>query len=516
MALFICFICAIPILTTLGIEVVNDDEFRKVENRNKTIINEWKLDREVLKTNFSLVENYISDRIAFRYSFLKLNNILQNKSNVNEGRVVVGKEGWLFLGNDHNSTINQYRGIKQLKDKELNDWFSFFENIDTYLDNQNIPLYIMIPPDKHRIYPEFLPDHLSRKGVSPYEQILAKNKNLQIIDLINKLDKKKKNSEFLLYYKTDSHWNFYGAYLAYRELIKTFQKSIEFSPVILEDKDFVASLISSKMDLQVILGTDEVFEDVLILPQKQLSSSKLLMKARHTDTVWTDQQPNAAIETVNSPIILNREKKGKAIVIGDSFMVGLSPYINNTFSEIHYIHPQLFECNMFEDLVGELKPDVVIIEFVERDLAFMLQKACVLKEIQRQKLANCDTIALKVLYESSTFNSHMSNVQFQNHSITFQSVGNDTFFEFPLVGLSESPKSIYIDITTPVNTFVQIYYVTASTADFDEEHSERISAAAGRSLVRFDLNEKILLNKIRIDPGIAIGEYSINQIYFCK
>jgi len=270
------------------------------------------------------------------------------------------------------------------------------------------------------------------------------------------------------------------------------------------------------MDLQVILGTDNVFEDVLILPQKQLSSSKLLMKASLADTVWSDLLANAPVATVNSPIILNKEKKGKAIVIGDSFMVGLSPYINNTFSEIHYIHPQSFECNMFEDLVNELKPDVVIIEFVERELAVMPQKACVLEETKQQILADCDTIALKALYETSTFNSHMSNVQFQNHSITFQSVGNDPFFEFPLRGLSDSHESIYIDITTPVHTFVQIYYLTASTSNFDEEHSVRIPAVAGRSLVRFDLNEKILLNKIRIDPGIATGEYAINQIYFCR
>jgi alginate O-acetyltransferase complex protein AlgJ len=516
MILFIGFIFTIPLLSAFNIGVPNDEAFRQTENRNKTTLQEWNWDKIALKSNFSQMDNFISDRLAFRYSFVKLSQIIQNQTIENEKRVIVGKNGWLFLGNDYNQTINQYRGIKQLKEKELVNWFSFFENIDAYLANQDIPLYIMIPPDKHRIYPEFLPDHLSIKGISPYEQILAKNKNLQIIDLFNTLQKRKEKSEHLLYYKTDSHWNFYGAYLAYQKLIKSFQKSIEFSPVVLEDKDFVSSLITSKMDLQVILGTDDVFEDVLILPQKQLSSSKLLMKASLTDTVWSDLLANAPVATVNSPIILNKEKKGRAIVIGDSFMVALSPYINNTFSEIHYIHPQSFDCNMFEDLVNELKPDVVLIEFVERELAVMPQNACVFEETQQQRLTDCDTIALKAVYETSTFNSHMSNVQFQNHSITFQSVGNDPFFEFPIEGLTYTPKSIYIDFTTPVHTFVQIYYLTASISNFDEEHSVRISAAAGRSLVRFELYEKILLNKIRIDPGFANGEYTINQIYFCK
>jgi len=226
MILFIGFIFTIPLLSAFNIGVPNDEVFRQTENRNKTSLQEWNWDKIALKSNFSQMDNFISDRLTFRYSFVKMSHIIQDQSIENEKRVIVGKNGWLFLGNDYNQTINQYRGIKQLKEKELKNWFSFFENIDAYLANQKIPLYILIPPDKHRIYPEFLPDHLSKKGISPYEQILAKNKNLQIIDLLNTLQKKNKKSEHLLYYKTDSHWNFYGAYLAYQKLMVLFNNIV--------------------------------------------------------------------------------------------------------------------------------------------------------------------------------------------------------------------------------------------------------------------------------------------------
>ncbi len=83
------------------------------------------------------------------------------------------------------------------------------------LIKNGIVYFVVIAPNKHSIYPEYLPEDL-RPTNNPLriDQLLAalKERNItNIIDSRSLLKSAKKEQQ--LYYKTDTHWNSVAGYL---------------------------------------------------------------------------------------------------------------------------------------------------------------------------------------------------------------------------------------------------------------------------------------------------------------
>ncbi len=86
--------------------------------------------------------------------------------------------------------------------------------------NPDAEIIYMVIPSPMTIYPELVPDFYTQTtGETRLDQVLKgiENSGATVIDVRDTF-MKHKNDEMPLYYKLDSHWADYGAYLAYVEL----------------------------------------------------------------------------------------------------------------------------------------------------------------------------------------------------------------------------------------------------------------------------------------------------------
>ncbi len=96
----------------------------------------------------------------------------------------------------------------------------------------------MVVPAAMTVYPELVPEQYEQgKGDSRMDQVLntLSSAGATVIDLRTAFAEHK-NDEYPLYFKTDSHWTDYGAFIAYQELFNHISKTFpDAKPLSLED-----------------------------------------------------------------------------------------------------------------------------------------------------------------------------------------------------------------------------------------------------------------------------------------
>jgi hypothetical protein len=120
----------------------------------------------------------------------------------------------------------------------LETWKKNQEFKKNWLKNQNIQYLFVVVPDKQSIHPEYLPDYLNKvRNRTRFDQLLEymnENSDVNILDLRVPLLEAKKTD--IIYWDRDSHWNYKGAYIAYRSIMErltewfSLEKIKEFNP----------------------------------------------------------------------------------------------------------------------------------------------------------------------------------------------------------------------------------------------------------------------------------------------
>lgn len=154
-------ILVIPTLfPKLGLGGVNENKENRVLAQKPNFI----LTKESYLNYFSQYESYINDNFGFRDKIIEYNNLLKLRylkvSPVET--VLIGKEDWLFYTGDN--VINQYKGKLQYTTEELEKIRVNLEQRKEWLGQQGIPFYIMIAPNKHTIYSEYLPNYIVKEN----------------------------------------------------------------------------------------------------------------------------------------------------------------------------------------------------------------------------------------------------------------------------------------------------------------------------------------------------------------
>ena len=156
-------------------------------------------------------------------------------------KVIAGKDGWLFqaLENEKPGTAGYFPSIRPFTQQEMEQWRLALEERYLWLKGRGID-YLFIPvPDKSSIYPEYLPvlqrSFLEQSRLDQLVEYLKIHSVVPVLDVRKALLEAKK--EFPVYYKTDSHWNEYGACVVAREIVERLStRSVQ--PVELNVSDF--------------------------------------------------------------------------------------------------------------------------------------------------------------------------------------------------------------------------------------------------------------------------------------
>lgn len=212
-----------------------------------------------------------------------------------------------------------------------------------------------------------MPDYIKRKNIiSPADKLvdyISNNTNIKLIYTKNNLLKYK--DKYQLYFKYDTHWNYSGAYLGYIDILDLL--GIEYNNI-----DSVNILLFDNKDSYKM----NYYKNIYNNPYNDMSYMLALNKFEFYNN---DKYPaisnylkeNFFIAPSNtfepyfkSFSICNNSIKKKVMFIRDSYMNNMIDYVGEKFTESIYYDPTAFSYN---SLLKE-KPDVIVLEIIERDL----------------------------------------------------------------------------------------------------------------------------------------------------
>ncbi|GAL87163.1 alginate O-acetyltransferase AlgJ [Sporocytophaga myxococcoides] len=259
--------------------------------------------------------------------------------------VIQGTEEWLYYsGSGDGYPIESFTGQQILADTSLLKIKLNLEAQERWLRKRNIDFYIIMCPNKQTIYSEFFP---YKKGITVADQIMSylkSNSNLKIIDLRETMIKAKDNKH-LLYYKADSHWNQYGGFIAYTEIINQLSLVYpELKPLQLKDYN-ISFKETEGGDLAKMVNLQKDFKD-----------HEYDFDLKDTTTL----------------------PKKNIVMFHDSYYWLIKPFLANHFILTERPH----QWNSFDyNVIDEVKPEIVFYEVVERYLtAFSRENPAEIKD----------------------------------------------------------------------------------------------------------------------------------------
>lgn len=130
-----------------------------------------------------------------------------------------GREGWWYYAED--GVVEDATNATPFTAAELEEWRATLQRTHDWLAAQGIAYVFVIAPDKHVVYPEYLPPGLHRRpGPSRIDQLVAHlraRSTVPVVDLQGVLAEARRRER--IYHRTDSHWNDAGAAVAYRAIV---------------------------------------------------------------------------------------------------------------------------------------------------------------------------------------------------------------------------------------------------------------------------------------------------------
>jgi len=333
------------------------------EKRRLASFPAFRLSRGVLLAFPQAFETYFNDHFAFRdqlvwgYNWTKAQCLGVSPC----PNVLIGKEGWLYY---RDGLRDGSHAVLPLKQEELARWTTALEERRQWLAGRGVRFLVVVAPDKHTIYPEYLPETVKPlPRESRLDQLMAyapAHSHLSIIDLREPLLRAK--SAARVYHKTDSHWNEQGAFAGngrIEEALAVWFPRIHplsrssYAPIAVE---------AEGGDLAAMLGLPGSYrEEYLSLMRRgpQLAHAAAIDAALPARTDLPEYAKPSAFES-------GRDFFPKAFFYHDSFGNGLKPFLCEHFCRIVTIQQNTFDAA----LVEREHPDVVLYEFVERSLAF--------------------------------------------------------------------------------------------------------------------------------------------------
>jgi hypothetical protein len=211
-----------------------------------------------------------------------------------------------------------------------------------------------------------MPDEIPVIGeISRLDQVINyqnEHNGVEILDLRQPLWNANKHQQ--VYSSTDSHWNLYGAYIAYEEIINALHEQFpNIEPYPLDKFEFVPRGKSCG-DLARTANIN-IVEEQYELKLKNLDDVNI-------EEVTYSYNANKTAEIPLTTFINDDETLPDVFIYHDSFSNNLKKFLPLNF------HKTTFLYHLHHDLeftqIKAQDPDILILEFNERYLAFLLNK----------------------------------------------------------------------------------------------------------------------------------------------
>ena len=305
-------------------------------------------------------EDWLQDHIAWRDELVTIrSHALMSIQTSSDRQVIIGSGGWLYF----QETVPDYTGEGAFTDNQVYRLSMVMRYINDALEQKGIPFIVALAPNKSTVYPEYMPWVYPRRNGPGNAERLQAMKAANYVDLTSLL-KSHAGQELLLYHKTDTHWNNYGARLGACSLLSTLAEATN-SSISLPDlavKGTVRCDWAGDLS-QMIYPANTPREDQYYFDDTEPGYS---VKGRMRSL------EDMSITTTGGETGLS------LLVLRDSFSNALIPYLSNAFSYVQYMR------QMPLPLLNVDGMDAVVLEVVERRLPELLQGA---PEIMAQTLS---------------------------------------------------------------------------------------------------------------------------------
>jgi len=402
-------------------------------------------------------------------------------------QVIIGKDGWLYLGDDYNQTLSDDRRAATEADISHGKKIGVATNAwGAYLSGKGVQLFrIMIGPNKGSIYPEYMPFWARPAPSNPTDALLAEAGHAHFIDLRPTLLAAKDIHGDNLYYKTDTHWNALGAGVAFRAFAKQVGKE---APELTWPAERVYELTGiaprNGGDLANFLRLTASLSDY----EPKINLESLPVVTTQIDFYTKkiiSQGGNPAVGAPTKPLLVKSVgalNDKKVLWLRDSFGISMSPLMAATFSEVLQLHwsKVIAPDGNFSQLVEAYKPDYVFVTVVERSARAVgfanYPPPSIISKVKDFMVKSASTPAvIHHLVGGPSENEYKIN-------------GNDAFVDFTLSSkiTQLNAKYLSIDLTCTdgsPSVPLQLFWLEDGQSHYDEAHSAKFSVGTGQFLV---------------------------------
>lgn len=349
----IIIFCILILVPNIAYFFVHSEKRGNIENR--ALENKPLLSIDKIETYPKDYENYYNDILPFKNFLVNTNSRMKYYLfGMSPAQYVIkGEDGWLFYDSqykDDYDTMADYLGTNLFSEDEMKEYLDSLTKKRDFMKSQGSDFVVFIASNKSTIYSEFMPSYYEKTEYSRTDQLvdyLRENSDLKIVYPKEELEYYRDNFDYNIYHKTDSHWNELGAYVGYYELMEAIDPN--FKNKKLEETKF----------------TSEPYRDGdlagMVRLNGLLNDTKFTMTDFNTDVqVEIKDIQGDAIKRFTSNV-----NNGKNLIVyRDSFATRMIPYLYTEFDESLF----MWSSTIFEDQIKREKPDVVVLEVVERYL----------------------------------------------------------------------------------------------------------------------------------------------------
>lgn len=275
--------------------------------------------------------------------------------------VMIGKNGWLFLAKGSNSPLDMF----STSDEELTEltasWRKVITERQEVLTDMGVQYFHCVVPEKISIVERFLPwkIDLSRSfGRALYascDDELRKN----IVFLHDYFVRVGSNSA--LYFKTDSHWNFSGAFAAYEMICSRL--GVKANGNLLSNS-FVEGQIRFDLGSKIVGWPTEHGKFISFRKAAKIIEEGELVQFKKTNGLENESglHVGSFILFANPEEVVNK----RLMIFGDSFCEtrdhSLTALLAETFKEVAFA----WSSSLDFSLIREYQPDVLFCIMSER------------------------------------------------------------------------------------------------------------------------------------------------------
>ncbi len=345
----IIFIFSLWLLSGLVGVIVgfNEKDFAKRELREPVQLKDFDEYKDSKDFLFN-TERYFDDRIFLRGAYISLYNIMGfnwlTASFKSNSSFFLGKDDWIFIGNSHANAVDYTINAVPPTELAINKSLDRLKAVKNIAEEYNIPYVIMIAPNKQSIYFEYFPRWLRYKSDYRFGDIIydkAKEHNINIVFPKYSILQEKQNATKAgrrLYWKDDTHWNNYGALIAFRELWAVLMTQGDFPNL----------------------------PDLISLKEIKNKNKGDLLNISKLPSTFSD--PVSYAYRIDSNDKENIQRKKHLLTIDDSFSYTIMPLYTLGFDKVTRLHWDQVDLPKLKELVERIKPDAIIYEIVEQKI----------------------------------------------------------------------------------------------------------------------------------------------------